>query len=100
MKLKIFTVFDQKAEAYIQPFFSQTTGTAKRSFETACNDTSHDFNRHAGDYTLFETGTFEQSTGKFDLLDVPINLGSALTFVKPNLMEAAVAASAELRALG
>lgn len=85
MKLIIFSVFDQKAGAYIQPFFSQTVGTALRSFNTAANQQDHDFNRHAADYTLFEFGTYEQSDGKFEILETPISHGSALhqVAVKP-----------------
>ncbi len=47
-------------------------------FETACNDTSTQFNLHAGDYTLFELGTFDQATAKFDLQSPPINHGLAI----------------------
>lgn len=60
MLLAMFTVFDAKASAYMQPFFSRNTATAIRSFEVACNDESHEFNLHAFDYTLFEIGEFDQ----------------------------------------
>lgn len=78
---KLFSVYDSKAEAFIQPFFSPTTGTAIRSFESACNEASHDFNKHAGDYTLFEIGEFDHDSAKLETLDTPHNLGIALTFI-------------------
>ncbi len=75
-------MFDSKAEAFIQPFFSQSTGTAIRSFESAANSGEHDFNIHAGDYTLFELGAFDQATAKFEILAAPLNLGTAITFIR------------------
>ncbi len=82
MKLKIFTVHDSKAEAFLSPFFSQTAGTAIRAFEQAANEAGHDFSLHGGDYTLFEVGDFDQLTAKFLILPTPINLGLAITFIK------------------
>lgn len=78
---KIFTVYDSKAEAYLQPFFAETTGIATRDFEAAANDETHQFAKHAGDYTLFELGTFAEDTGQFTNLTTPINLGLALTYM-------------------
>ncbi len=82
MKLKVFSIYDSKAEAFIQPFYSQTTGTAVRSFEQACNDRASDFNKFAGDYTLFELGEFDQNTAEFTPLQTIVNLGVAITYIK------------------
>lgn len=71
MKRTVFAVYDSKAAAFLQPFFSQTRGVAVRSFGAAVQDTGHDFNRYAGDYTLFELGTFDEETAKFDLKTTP-----------------------------
>lgn len=80
MKLHILTVHDSKAEAFIQPFFSQTPATGIRMFEQAANDSNTDFSRHAEDYTLFELGTFDQDTAKFELHQTPISLGLAISY--------------------
>ncbi len=77
----MFSIYDSKAEAYIQPFYSQTTGTAIRSFETAVNENGHDFNKYAGDYTLFELGEFDQATGESTARETQLNLGLAITFM-------------------
>ncbi len=82
MKLKVFSIFDSKAEAFIQPFYSQTTGTAIRSFEAAVNQPEHEFHKYAGDYTLFELGEFDQNTGITTSLETQLNLGLALTFIR------------------
>ncbi len=80
--MKIFTVYDSKAEAFVHHFFSLTAGTAVRSFEQAVNEESHEFAKFAGDYTLFQVGEIEDSTGVVKGLDAPINLGLALTFIR------------------
>lgn len=82
MHTHIFSVFDSKIDAFIQPFYAQTEGEACRMFETAASDETHQFNRHAGDYTLFYFGYFCNEKGDFVILDVPKNLGLALTYVR------------------
>lgn len=83
MVQKIFSVYDSKAEAYLQPFFCSTTGLAVRNFETAVNSSDHIFAAHAGDYTLFEIGTFNDASGITEPLEVQVNLGLALHFITP-----------------
>lgn len=63
MELIMYTVWDSKADAYIQPFFSVNNAVAIRSFQSACQDQAHDFHRHAADYTLFRLAKFNQATG-------------------------------------
>ena len=66
---KIHSVYDSKAQAYLQPFFSVTTGVAVRQFTAAVQDSNHDFHRFAEDYTLFELGDFNENTGKFSIAE-------------------------------
>lgn len=82
---KAFCVYDSKAEAYLQPFFSSSTGVAIRNFESACNTEDHAFHIHAGDYTLFEIGTFDSLTGVLEGNHALLNLGLALNFIKQDL---------------
>jgi hypothetical protein len=78
MVKKVFTVFDEKSEAYLQPFFLDTIGQATRAMTDCVNDVNHQFCRHTGDYTLFQIGTFDDSTGEF-VMDKK-SLGSLLEF--------------------
>lgn len=82
MQLQAFSVFDSKAQLFLQPFYSQTVGTALRSFAMAANDAQHQFHLHAGDYSLFHLGAFNQDTAQFTALAAPINLGLAITLVE------------------
>jgi len=66
MTLNLYTVFDEKAAAYLQPFFAPTDGVAIRNFTAAIADTEHSFARHAEDYTLWLVGTFDQADGSLE----------------------------------
>lgn len=79
MKLKMFTVYDDAAQAYLQPFFFSTNALAIRAFADLANDPNHQFCKYASQYHLFELGEFDQSTGAFALI-IPHSLGTALEF--------------------
>lgn len=79
---KVFTVYDSKAEAYMQPFFSGTTGLAIRSFTEVCNNKEHAFNKYPDDYTLFEIGTFDDSNGIIEVSQTKKSHGMAIDFVE------------------
>lgn len=85
MILKMFAVYDSKVEAYMQPFFMQSTGQACRSFEDTATDETTLINKHAADFTLFEIGTFDDQTATVYIHEAKINLGSANEYIKPQL---------------
>lgn len=66
MKHKVFAIYDDKAKAYLPPFFMHTVGMAVRVFADCVNTADHAFNRHPGDYTLFEIGEFDDVRGVID----------------------------------
>lgn len=80
--MKIFSVYDSKAEAYMQPFFADSVGQAERSFIEACNDPSTSLCKYPDDFTLFEFGDFCEFNGKFTLRETPRSLGLAIGFKK------------------
>ena len=59
----VFSVYDEKAEAFYPPFFLQTVGMALREIMDCVNDPKHKFGAHPADYTLFQLGVFDDSTG-------------------------------------
>lgn len=81
MKVKIFSVFDSKVGAFQQPFFARTTGEAMRMFEDAVQKPESGFHAHAGDYSLFEIGSFDDSSGKFDMPQAPVELALAASLL-------------------
>lgn len=86
MVLKIYSVYDSKAEAYIPPMFYQSKGQALRQFSEVANDKTHQIGKYPEDFTLFEIGEFNDSNCKFTLYDTPYSLGLALEFVKKDVI--------------
>lgn len=62
---KVFTVYDEKSEAYLQPFFLDTVGQAIRAITDCVNDVDHNFCRHSSDFSLFLLGEFNDSDASF-----------------------------------
>lgn len=59
----IYAVYDSKAQSYTTPFFDHAEGRALRTFADCCNDDGHQFGKHPEDYTLFNLGQYDDSTG-------------------------------------
>lgn len=76
--MKIFSVYDSKAEYFMQPMFIQSTGQAIRMFQDTTMEKDHLFSRHPADFTLFEIGEFDEKKGLIKMKDSKINLGTAL----------------------
>lgn len=58
----IFSIFDSKAEAYMQPFFTKEA-VAMREFANLVADKGHAIGQHPEDYTLFCVGAWNEQTG-------------------------------------
>lgn len=82
MFLKIFTVYDSKAVAYMQPFFMKSTGEAIRAFQDTVNDSKTQFNHHPEDFTLFEIGVWDDEYAAITRHKALVSLGTALQFKK------------------
>ena len=75
--LVVFTVWDAKAEGYLQPFFALNDAVGIRLFEGVIADPEHTFSVHAEDYSLWKTATFSQKTGEFEPLGAKVCLAFA-----------------------
>lgn len=71
MLMKVFCIYDSKAEAYLQPFFMRSKGEALRALQTLVEDANHNFCKFSADFSLFELGSFDDSRAFFDLLSTP-----------------------------
>lgn len=71
MNHKVFCIFDEKAAAYLLPFFLPTEGMATRGFEDAVMDREHMFGKHPEDYTLMCLGDFDDGKAKFSPYEIP-----------------------------
>lgn len=71
MQHQIFSIRDAKAEAYMQPFYSQAKGAAIRAVADIVNDHQHPTGKHPEDYHLFHLGMWDDQTGTFELFPQP-----------------------------
>lgn len=78
MHKKIVTVYDSKAQAYLNPMVFRSTGDAIRTFGDLCSNPDNDFHRHAEDYTLFEIGEWDEFTGSSIMYHAAIPLAKAI----------------------
>lgn len=72
--LKVFTLFDSAAAAYMAPFYLPTAGVAIRQLQEAKADPKSALSQHAQDFTLYELGTFDPATGIHTLHQAPVRV--------------------------
>ena len=65
----IYSIYDVKAEAYLTPFFMQNDALLKRTIKDTLQDPNHLFGKHPEDYIVYFGGTFDDTTGTFELED-------------------------------
>lgn len=87
MEMLIFSVRDDKAEAFLKPFFAPTVAFALRMFTELVNEPDHEFCKHSNDYNLFQIGTFDQATGVIQGQE-PYHLGLASVYKDSYMPEA------------
>lgn len=61
--MRVYSVYDVKAKAYLPPFFAPTDGVAIRLVTAAVNDANHDFHKFVEDYSLFRLGHWSEKSG-------------------------------------
>ena len=84
MDLNIYTIYDQAANAYMQPFFMQHDGLAIRTFADNVNsEDKSSIAQHPGQFTLFKIGVFNDSEAKIEPSDIK-SLGNGLEYKNKN----------------
>ena len=61
--MKIYSVYDDKAQVWTQPFFQMNDAVAQRSISNAANQEGHNFNMNPEDYALYCIGEFNDEDG-------------------------------------
>lgn len=75
MKIKIYTVRDSKAGAYLQPFFMTNDALVMRTLANCRNEEGHAFNVNPEDYDCFSIGDFDDNTGEISSFP-PVHLAA------------------------
>jgi len=83
MLQQIFTIYDSKIEAYLQPFFMPTKGAAIRAVTDTLASPDHIFAKHPEDYTLFHLGSYEDGKSTFEIRGTPQSLAVLSELVNP-----------------
>lgn len=83
--MRVYSIYDSKAQAYSNPIYSGNNATAIRAFTKAAKQEGHDFNTFAGDYTLFCIAEWDDNTGTFTNVEPHENLGLALHYINTEI---------------
>lgn len=75
------SIYDSKAKSWTNPSCFRTRGEAIRQFHTIANTTTSDIARYPADYTLFELGTWDPTSGHIEEHDQAENLGTAAAYI-------------------
>ena len=81
MKYNMFSIYDEKAKAYLPPFVLPETGMAIRTFSDCVNSRDHQFSKHPGDYTLYQVAIWTDDDGS--LQADQIQIGNGLQYKQP-----------------
>lgn len=80
MIYNVFSIYDEKADAFLPPFILPNANMAKRVFADCVNSDTHQFGLNPSDYTLFELGQFDDSNAQFMLQRTKQSCGNGLEF--------------------
>jgi len=81
--IRLYSLFDAGAQAYLRPFWSDFKVNAQRSFRQLVNQKDQPDNmvaNHPDQFTLFELGEFDVRTGVFSSHSLPLTLGNGLEY--------------------
>lgn len=81
MEIKVYSIFDLKAETYSQPFYAMNDALAQRIFTDVARDTETNIARHPMDFVLMRIGSFDTNTGCLTS-DEPLSFGSAREYLR------------------
>lgn len=84
MIYNVFSIYDEKAEAFLPPFVLPKEAQALRLFSDCVNSATHQFGQNPADYNLFRLGTWNDENGQYVLERTQHCLGNGVAFRKPD----------------
>lgn len=87
MKMRAYTVYDEKSLSYNPPFFAATDGAAMRSFHELANDLNTNVGKYPADFKLYYCGDYDTETGHLVPVSPLAHVADAIALVvaKPRL---------------
>lgn len=88
LKLRLYSIYDSKAEQFSPPQVYHNDMLALRGFESIVNDDKMLIKKYPEDFTLYYVGNLSDSDGRYyvencDESRVPILIGRAIEYVQP-----------------
>lgn len=80
--MKVFSIFDKKAEIFNTPFFQLNDRVAVRSLCDLCADSRSFVSKHPEDYALYCLGDFDDRSGAIASA-VPVIVAEATACMPP-----------------
>lgn len=80
--MKMYSIYDSKVKAYMQPFFMRTKGEVIRSLMNELQQADSNLAKHPGDYTLFEIADWDEQAGKLEPYKTHESIGIIQEFIK------------------
>lgn len=77
--LKIYCIYDSKAQTYSQPFFQLNEACCERSVQSMANDGSM-YSKSPEDFICFEIGEYDETTGIISANETPISKFNFIQF--------------------
>ena len=82
MKKQIYSIYDNVAGMWLDPFYATNKATAQRTFSDACNDERSQFNKHPDDYVLYHVGVWDDRKGTIEPNETNENEGKANDYLR------------------
>lgn len=82
MIINLFSVYDEKAKAYMPLMSYNTVGQATRAFYDAVDDPQTGLSKHPEDYKLYKLGIIDDNTGEITSVFPPELIASAMDVKK------------------
>ncbi len=74
MKLEMYCVYDEKAQAFLRPFCMPNDGMAIRAIKNSALEEGHAFANNPEDYKLYNVGTFDEQTSVLVCHQPPVEI--------------------------
>ena len=80
--MKVYSIYDVKAEAFMSTFYMKKDQLARREFEAVVNEKGSKINTNPEDYSLWYLSDYDESTGIYSREEGPKNLMLAINALK------------------
>lgn len=80
IEVKVYVVYDSKAEVFGNPILEETRRDALENWRIVANgdEKENKVAKFPADFTLFEIGTYSRLTGSITMYEHKVSLGTAL----------------------